>query len=404
MKPEIRHYFENKIARLRQDGLYRTYIPINRKAGAFPQATRDIDPGSSKVVVCCTNDYLGMGQHPGTIAAMIEATKELGAGSGGSRNIAGTSRYHVALEAELAALHRKEAGLLFTSGYTSNEASLSAIAQVLPDCVFVSDELNHASLIQGIRNSRAEKAIFRHNDANHLRDILSRIAPERPKVVVFESIYSMEGDSSPLEAIADAADEFGAMTFLDEVHAVGMYGPEGAGMAAERGIADRFDIIQGTLAKGFGAVGGYITGSAPVVDAVRSLGSSFIFTTSLPPGNVAGALAAVRWLRQSDAERAALRAKVKLLHAQLEEHGIQVASRDTHIAPVIIGDAERCTEVARRLLNEFGIYVQPINYPSVPVGTARLRVTPTPLHSDAEIDRFVSALQLTLKGSILLAA
>lgn len=385
--------FERKIQNLRQQGLYRTFIPISRQAGAYPLAIRaksGID--ASPIVVWCTNDYLGMGQNTTAIDAMVVATEELGIGSGGSRNIAGTTRFHLELEAELASLHRKEAALLFTSGYASNEASLTSIAQVLPNCVFISDELNHASLIHGIRNSRAEKQVFRHNDVKHLRELLAGIPLGRPKIIVFESIYSMEGDTAPLTAIAELAEEFEAMTFLDEVHAVGMYGPEGAGLAADYGLADRFDIIQGTLAKGFGSIGGYVTGSAPVVDAIRSLGAAFIFTTSLPPGNVAAALATVRWLRHSDAERVALRQKVKLLQSGLEEYGIPVASRDTHISSVMIGDGNKCREVARRLLEDFQAYVQPVNFPSVPIGTARLRVTPTPLHSDDEVGRFLSAL------------
>lgn len=400
----IHNHFERKIRSLQQEGLYRTFIPISRRAGAYPSAFRlGPDGDSNSVIVWCTNDYLGMGQNTAAIEAMIAATRELGTGSGGSRNISGTTRFHVELEAELVSLHRKQAALLFSSGYMANEASLVAIAQVLPDCVFVSDELNHASLINGIRNSRAEKVIFRHNDVDHLRELLAGIAPHRPKIIVFESIYSMEGDAAPLVAMADLAEEFGAMTFLDEVHAVGMYGPEGAGLAAELGLAHRFDIIQGTLAKGFGSVDGYIAGPASVVDAVRSLGASFIFTTSLPPGNVAAALAAIRWLRQSEAERTALRRKVQLLHAGLAEHGIPVASRETHIAPVMIGDEERCRKIARRLLEEHAIYVQPVNFPSVPLGTARLRVTPTPLHSDQEISRFLDALHSVMSDELVAA-
>jgi 5-aminolevulinate synthase len=397
--------FEEKMQVLKNDGLYRTFLPLDRCAGMFPTAVaRTGAPGNGSIVVWCTNDYLGMGQNPLATDAMIQATREFGVGSGGSRNISGTTHLHVELECELASLHGKDAALIFSSGYVSNEASLTAIAQVLPDSIFISDALNHASLIQGIRNSRADKMVFRHNDTDHLDSLLAKLDPQRPKIIVLESVYSMEGDVAPLKAIADLAEKYGAMTFLDEVHAVGIYGPEGAGVAAEFGIADRFDIIQGTLAKGFGTVGGYITGPVPVVDAVRSLGNSFIFTTSLPPGNVAAALAAVRWLRQSNVERETLRRKSRLLHERLQRAAIPVTSRDTHIAPVMIGDGARCTAVSKRLLTEFGIYVQPVNFPSVPRGTERLRVTPTPLHSDEEIERFVQALDQVLGDARWMAA
>jgi len=385
--------FEEQITKLKREGIYRTFVPLNRQTGNFPSAVLQDQNTPGRVVdIWCTNDYLGMGQNQLAIGAMNKATKEHGIGSGGSRNISGTTRFHEELEHELASLHRKEAALIFSSGYASNEASITAIAQILPDCVFLSDELNHASLIQGIRNSRVEKVVFRHNDVSHLEDLLRNIDQKRPKIIVLESIYSMEGDIGPLMAVADLAEKYGAMTFLDEVHAVGIYGPEGAGIAAELGIADRFDIIQGTLGKSFGSVGGYITGRACVVDAIRSLGNSFIFTTSLPPGNVAAALTTVRWLRNSNTERDTLKQKTKLLHALLQENGIPVTSQDTHIAPVLIGDGARCASMAKQLMSEFGIYVQPVNFPSVPKGTERLRVTPTPLHSDEDIRQFVHAL------------
>lgn len=396
MDDVFRGHFDGRIRTLKAEGNYRIFIPIRREAGNFPHARRFEENGDSAVVVWCSNDYLGMGQHPAVIEAATIAVREAGVGTGGSRNISGTTKYHVELEHELASLHHKEAALLFTSGYASNEASLTVIGQVLPGCIFVSDELNHASLIQGIRHSQAKKAIFRHNNVRHLEQVLRELPEQAPKVIVLESIYSMEGDIAPLAEIAELAKSYGALTFLDEVHAVGMYGPEGAGIAASLGIADKFDIIQGTLAKGFGSVGGYITGPGYVVDAVRSLASSFIFTTSLPPANVAGALAAVRWLRHSETERQTLRRKVRLLHEKLAEYQIPVASKSTHIAPVMINNGPLCSQVSAKLLNDWGIYVQAINAPSVPVGTQRLRVTPTPLHSDAEIDRFAGALHSIL--------
>lgn len=397
MDTRIINRFEKTIRDMKSRGLYRDFLPISRIAGSFPNADRG-DPACNwpHIKVWCTNDYLGMGQHASAIDVMVRITQRHGIGSGGSRNISGTTTYHVALEEELASLHQKDAALVFTSGYMSNEASITAISKVLPDAIFFSDELNHASIIQGIRNSRARKEVFRHNDTAHLRELLQQSDPDSPRVIICESIYSMEGDVGPLEEIADIAAEFDALTFLDEVHAVGLYGPGGGGIAANLGISDRFDIIQGTLAKGFGSIGGYITGPAAIVDAVRSFGSSFIFTTSLPPGNVASALETVKWLRKSDNERNILRRKVRLLHKCFEENSIPVVSKETHIAPVMIGDGDRCKEAAKHLLRKHGIYVQPVNYPSVPFGTARLRVTPTPLHQDEDIVSLAVALRETL--------
>ncbi|MCX4676077.1 5-aminolevulinate synthase [Streptomyces sp. NBC_01433] len=385
-------FFSPQIDNLKKQGGYRTFLEIERRAGAFPTALKYGPGDGRRISVWCSNDYLGMGQHPLVLAAMKKAVDEAGAGSGGSRNISGEIRHHVALEEELADLHGMESALIFPSGYSANDAALTVLAGRPPGCVVFSDSLNHASMIAGIRHSGAEKHVFRHNDTDHLEELLAGTDPSLPKIIALESIYSMGNDMAPLERVAELARQHGAFTYLDEVHAVGMYGPRGAGLAAERGLGDCFDVVQGTLAKAFGTAGGYIAGSGAVIDAVRSFASAFIFTTALPPAVAAGALAAVRHLKRSDGERAALRQKAALLQGLLRADGIPVASEAAHIVPVLVGDAVKCTNVARQLLDQYGCYVQPINAPSVPVGSERLRVTPTPHHSDGEIVDFARAL------------
>lgn len=385
-------FFASQLDDLRDRGGYRTFLEVERLAGSFPAALKHGPGPGRRIRVWCSNDYLGMGQHPLVLEAMKRAVDESGAGSGGSRNISGNHRYHVELERELADLHGMESALVFPTGYSANDAALTVLASRLPGCVVLSDELNHASMIAGIRHSGAEKLIFRHNDPEHLEELLAGTDPAVPKIVALESVYSMESDVAPLARVAELARSYGAFTYLDEVHAVGMYGPRGAGKAAELGLEGRFDVVQGTLAKAFGAAGGYIAGPAPVVDAVRSFASAFIFTTSLPPAVAAGALAAVRHLKRSEKERSRLHEKAALLHSLLRELGIPVVSDDAHIVPVLIGDARACREVAEELLERHGFYVQPINAPSVPPGTERLRVTPTPQHEDGEIVAFADAL------------
>nr|WP_237547004.1 5-aminolevulinate synthase [Streptomyces sp. SID161] len=374
------------------DGGKREFLEIGRLAGRFPAASlRDIE-GTDSISVWCSNDYLGMGQHPAVLEAMKEAVDKFGAGAGGSRNIGGTNHYHVQLEKELAALHGKDDALLFTSGYTANDGALSVIAGRLEGCVVFSDALNHASIIDGLRHSRAEKRIFRHNDTAHLEELLAAADPDVPKLIVAESVYSMNGDIAPLPEIADIAKRYGAMTYLDEVHAVGMYGPEGAGIAARQGIADDFTVIMGTLAKGFGTTGGYIAGPADVIEAVRMFSRSFIFTTALPPAVAAAALAAVRHLRSSDAEREQLWSNAQLMHRLLNERGIPFISDQTHIVSVLVRDEALCKRMSAELLDRHGIYVQAINAPSVRVGEEILRVAPGAVHTADEVRGFVDAL------------
>lgn len=384
--------FSQQMAELEVVGRRRDFLEIGRVAGRFPAASNQRDGEVSEISVWCSNDYLGMGQHPSVLAAMKDSIDQFGAGSGGSRNIGGTNHYHVLLERELAQLHGKDDALLFSSGYAANDGSLSVLAGQLSNCLVYSDELNHASIIDGLRRSGAEKRIFRHNDAAHLEELLSADDPDRPKMVVLESVHSMAGDIAPLEQIAEIAERYGAMTFLDEVHAVGMYGPQGAGIAASLGLADEFTVIMGTLAKGFGAVGGYIAGPTALIDAVRSFSRSFIFTTALPPAVAAAGLAAVQHLRTSEEERDKLRKNARLMHQLLQERGLPVVSDQSHIVSVLVGEESLCKKLSDVLLERYGIYVQSINAPSVRVGEEILRIAPGAVHEPDEVRQFVQAL------------
>ena len=384
--------FQERLEKLKQEGNYRVFADLERYKGSFPRAKNYIGDKERDVTVWCSNDYLGMGQNKDVIASMSEALEKCGAGAGGTRNISGTNHYHVLLEQELADLHGKDSALLFTSGYVSNWASLSVLGANLENCVILSDELNHASMIEGVRHSRAKKIIWKHNDVNDLRNHLSSLDPNVPKIIAFESVYSMDGDISPISDICDVADEFGALTYLDEVHAVGLYGKRGGGVSERDGVADRISIIEGTLGKAFGVLGGYISGSKEVCDFVRSFSSGFIFTTALPPAIAAGALASIRHLKSSEFERADQKRKVKYLREKLDKHNIPHLANPSHIVPVMIKDPIKCKMISDILMENYGIYVQPINYPTVPKGTERLRITPSPVHSFSDIDFLVNAM------------
>jgi 5-aminolevulinate synthase len=385
-------YFRRQLDGLRREGRYRVFADLERKVGAFPKATHHASSGQNEVTIWCSNDYLGMGQHPTVLAAMHEALDRCGAGAGGTRNIAGTNHYHVLLEAELADLHGKQAALLFNSGYVSNWTTLSTLASRMPGCVILSDELNHASMIEGMRHSRCETRVFRHNDVADLKRKLSDLDAHSPKLIAFESVYSMDGDIAPIADICDVADENGAMTYLDEVHAVGLYGPRGGGISDRDGLSDRLTVIEGTLAKAFGVIGGYITGSETLCDFVRSFASGFIFSSALPPTIAAGALTSIRHLKASSYERERHQDRVATLRRRLNEAGVQHLDNPSHIVPVMVRDPVLCKQISDVLLDRYGIYVQPINYPTVARGTERLRITPSPHHSDDDIEALVAAL------------
>ena len=393
-RPDIdyRGYFTAALQRLRAERRYRVFADLERIAGRFPHALWHSPHGAKNVVIWCSNDYLGMGQHPKVVGAMVETATRMGTGAGGTRNIAGNNHPLVELERELADLHGKETALVFTSGYVSNETGISTLARLMPNCLILSDAWNHNSMIEGVRQAHCEKQIFRHNDVAHLEQLLALADPLRPKLVVFEGLYSMDGDVAPVGTICDLAARYGAMTYIDEVHAVGMYGPRGGGIAEREGVMDRIDVVEGTLAKAFGCLGGYIAGSSALIDAVRSYAPGFIFTTALPPSVCAAAMAAIRHLKSSNWERERLQERAARTKAVLAAAALPVMSNPTHIVPVFVGEPERCKQASDLLLSEHGIYIQPINYPTVPRGTERLRITPSPYHDDALIDRLAEAL------------
>lgn len=390
---DYRAFFDRSIQNLKTEGRYRNFANLERLAGQFPKALfHDTSGISREVTIWCSNDYLGMGQNPKVLNAMHDAINKCGAGAGGTRNISGTTKYIVDLESSLADLHHKEAALVFPSGYTANEGALSTITKLLPDCHVFSDELNHASMIHGIRDGKSTKHIYKHNDLNHLEDLLKAAPTHAPKLIAFESVYSMEGDIAPIKDICDLADKYNAMTYLDEVHAVGVYGPRGGGVAEERGLMDRIDMIEGTFGKAYGLMGGFITGNASIIDAVRSYSGNFIFTTALPPVLCAGALASVEYLKTSSVERDIVKANSKLLKYKLNTIGLSYLPGDSHIVPLMIGDSTCCKAITDWLLHEYNIYVQPINYPTVPKGTERMRLTATAVHTEVHINELVSSL------------
>jgi 5-aminolevulinate synthase len=389
---EYRRYFETAIDQLKSERRYRVFADLERQAAAYPSAKWHRNGSAGDITIWCSNDYLGMGRHPDVIAAMRDTAAKVGVGAGGTRNISGTNHAVVELEAELADLHGKEGALVFTSGWISNLASISTIADLLPNCLILSDALNHNSMIEGIKRSSAERKIFRHNDLAHLEELLKEAGRARPKLIVFESLYSMDGDIAPIAAIADLAERYKAMTYMDEVHAVGLYGPRGGGIADRDGVMHRIDVIEGTLAKGFGTLGGYIAANSTVIDAVRSYAAAFIFTTALPPAVAAAAHAAVRHLKTSSVERELHQRQARTTKHALTAAGLPVLDNPSHIVPVMVRDAELCKAASDLLLERHGIYIQPINYPTVARGSERLRITPSPMHSDAHIAELVDAL------------
>jgi 5-aminolevulinate synthase len=390
---DYENQFRRHLESLHQEGRYRVFADLKRRCGAYPVADHFTETGTRDVTVWCSNDYLGMSQHPAVREAMHEAIDQVGAGSGGTRNISGTTHYHVELEGELADLHNKEAALLFTSAYIANDATLSTLTRLIPGLQIFSDEKNHASMIEGIRHGGGPKHIFRHNDLEHLEELLQSVPLDAPKLIAFESVYSMDGHIAPIGTVCDLADKYNALTYLDEVHAVGLYGPRGGGIAELEGVMDRVDVINGTLAKGFGVMGGYIAASKACCDAIRSYAPGFIFTTSLAPAVAAGALASIRHLKRSEIERARHRERVQTLKSMLADVGVPVMDNRSHIVPVMVGDPVHCKAVTDTLLTHYGIYVQPINYPTVPRGTERMRLTPSPVHSDAQMAYLVESLR-----------
>ncbi len=387
-------HFQSCLDDIKKEGRYRVFATLERLAGRFPRAIYHAPDGSKKeVTIWCSNDYLGMGQHPKVLAAAHEALDNSGAGAGGTRNISGTTRYHVELEESLADLHQKESALVFSSGYVANEGALSVLGKLLPNCVILSDSLNHASMIHGIKDSKQEKLIYRHNDVEHLEELLKSIDPKRPRIIAFESVYSMEGDMAPIKEICELAQKYSALTYLDEVHGVGLYGPRGGGVAEERGLLDRVDIIEGTFGKAYGCMGGFITGKSAIVDAVRSFAASFIFTTSLPPSVLAAAKASVEHLKVSDIERQKMRRNVALFKQRLEQADLPYMRGESHIVPLVVGEPNCCREVSDILMRDYDIYVQPINYPTVPKGTERLRMTASAAHSVEDVEHMADVLQ-----------